>query len=293
VLLDAVSARQAGQAVTLDEGLRDAVRAVLADAGRDPAFAAEAMLLPSESLLAEAMEVVDPDVIHAVRGDMRALLGVALRDAFMAARETFGGTAADDVSGEAMARRAMRNAALGYLTAAGDDSLSAAQFAAASNMTDTLAALINLAEISTPARDQAFAAFYQKWRGNPLVLDKWFAVQARAGAADTLERVQGLTRHPDFDVKNPNRLRALIGAFTGNAAVFHEKAGAGYRLLADTIITVDALNAQIAARLTTALGNWRRYDGARQDLMRAQLERILAVPNLSSNSYEMASKALA
>ena len=121
-------------------------------------------------------------------------------------------------------------------------------------MTDTLAALTNLAEVPNADRDNAFAAFYAQWRSNPLVLDKWFAVQARSGAPDTLERVQALTRHPDFDLRNPNRVRALIGAFIGNPAQFHDVSGAGYQLLADTILTLDATNPQIAARLATALG---------------------------------------
>ena len=125
------------------------------------------------------------------------------------------------------------------------------------------------------------------------MLDKWFAVQARAGAPDTLARVQALLKHPDFDLKNPNRLRALVGAFTGNAVVFHDKSGAGYQLLADAVLQVDALNPQVAARLTTGLGTWRRFDDNRQAMMRAALERILAAEKLSHNTYEMASKALA
>ncbi len=114
-----------------------------------------------------------------------------------------------------------------------------------------------------------------------------------SGASDTLARVQALTQHPDFDLRNPNRVRALIGAFTGNPAKFHDASGAGYALLADTILTLDAMNPQIAARLATALGTWRRYDAARQALMKAQIERILAKEKLSHNTYEMASKALA
>jgi len=125
------------------------------------------------------------------------------------------------------------------------------------------------------------------------VLDKWFVVQARSGAPDTLDRVKELEKHPDFDMKNPNRVRSLIGAFTGNQARFHDKSGAGYKLLADTIIALDAKNPQIAARLCTTLGSWRRFDTARRNLMRENLERIMAVETLSHNTYEMASKALA
>ena len=160
-------------------------------------------------------------------------------------------------------------------------------------MTDTLAALSLLADTADSRREEALAAFYHRWRGNPLVLDKWFAVQARSSAPDTLERVRNLTRHPDFDIRNPNRLRALIGAFSGNVHVFHDRSGAGYRLLADAVIAVDPLNPQTAARLCTALGAWRRYDPARQALMQAELNRILGASDLSPNTYEMAAKAVA
>ena len=293
VLLDAVQARQAGQAFTLDAGLLEAVAATLRDAARDPAFAAEALLLPGETLLADAMSIVDPDAIRFVREAARQALGEALREDFFAVYAHFAAVAASDVSGHAIASRALKNAALAYLSAAGDNTLAGAQFLSGENMTDTLAALVNLAEVADERRDDAFASFYDQWHTNALVLDKWFSVQARAGAPDTLARVQALTRHKDFDLRNPNRVRALIGAFAANPAKFHEITGAGYQRLADTILMLDETNPQIAARLTTAMGSWRRYDAARQSLMKAQLERILAKEKLSPNTYEMASKALA
>jgi aminopeptidase N len=293
VLLDAISAYQTGAAFELDAGLRDAMAATLRDAARDPAFAAEALLLPAETLLAEEMEIVDPDAIRAVREAARAALGSALHAEFHQAYKEFGDADPLDISGAAMARRALKNTAMGYLTAAGDAKLAAAQFAAAQNMTDRLAALANLAETETEEREAALATFYTEWRGNPLVLDKWFAVQARAGAPDTLARVQSLLNHPDFDLRNPNRVRALVGAFTGNAAKFHDASGAGYRLLADIILRLDEKNPQIAARLATAMGAWRRFSSARQALMQAELQRILANERLSHNTYEMVAKALA
>ena len=293
VLLDAVQAHQAGQAFTLDAGLLEAVAATLRDAARDPAFAAEALLLPGETLLADAMSIVDPDAIRFVREAARQALGEALREDFFAVYAHFAAVAASDVSGHAIASRALKNAALAYLSAAGDNTLAGAQFLSGENMTDTLAALVNLAEVADERRDDAFASFYDQWHSNALVLDKWFSVQARAGAPDTLARVQALTRHKDFDLRNPNRVRALIGAFAANPSKFHEITGAGYQRLADTILMLDETNPQIAARLTTAMGSWRRYDAARQSLMKAQLERILAKEKLSPNTYEMASKALA
>jgi aminopeptidase N len=293
VLLDAVAAHQAGQIFTLDAGLLDAIAATLRDAQRDPAFAAEALLLPGEGLLADEMQVVDPDAIHAVREAARAALGNALRTEFAAAYAQFGNADPADHSGQAMAARALKNAALAYLTAAGDTELAAAQFTTSLTMTETLAALANLVEIPGPARQDALAAFYTNWHSTKLVLDKWFAVQARSSAPDTLSRVQALTRHKDFDMRNPNRVRALISNFTANPAKFHDASGAGYRLLADIVLLLDETNPQIAARLVTALGTWRRFAPARQAMMRAELERILARTKLSPNTYEMTSKALA
>jgi aminopeptidase N len=293
VLLDGIAAHQKGEAFKLDPALTEAIAGILRAAGEDPAFAAEAIILPGESLLADAMDVVDPDAIHAVRDAARAALGETLRDDFIAAVQTFSHVAPDDLSGLAMGSRAIKNAALGYLAADGDVAPAVVQFAADANMTDTLSALVILAETTSPKRDEALAAFYERWKSNPLVLDKWFSVQARSGAEDTLARVQKLTKHPDFDLKNPNRVRALIGAFAANQAKFHDKSGNGYELLADTIIALDAKNPQIAARLCTALGTWRRFDTARQALIKHQIERILAVETLSHNTYEMASKAIA
>ncbi|HYP62766.1 MAG TPA: aminopeptidase N [Acidocella sp.] len=292
-LLDEVAAQQKGRDFSLDAGLLEAIKATLATAVRDPAFAAEALLLPTESLLADEMAVVDPDAIHQVREAARHALGRALNEDFAAAYERFGHEEAGDKSGGAMAGRALKNAALAYLCAAGDTSRASAQFAAARNMTDTLAALTNLADRPGAARDEALSAFYARWRHTPLVLDKWFAVQARSNAPDTLARVQALTTHEQFDMRNPNRVRALIASFTGNPAKFHDASGAGYTLLSDMVLRLDATNPQIAARLATALGTWRRFDAARQELMRTALERILACDTLSRNTYEMASKALA
>lgn len=293
VLLDAIASYRADKLLTLDAGLLHALKSVLANAEADPAFAAEAILLPSETLLGDQMAVVDPDGIRYVREATRVALGKALNAEFNAVYSNYAKIDAADISGPVMAKRALKNAALAYLSAAGDAAPAAAQFAKAANMTDKLAAFVNLIEIPGAAREAAAKAFYDEWKDNPLVLDKWFAVQARSGATDTLARVQALTKHPDFELRNPNRVRSLIGAFSGNQAKFHDASGAGYRLLTDTIIALDERNPQIAARLATALGIWRRFDAPRQELMKAALERIIAVPTLSHNTYEMASKSLA
>ena len=163
----------------------------------------------------------------------------------------------------------------------------------ADNMTDSIAALAILTEIDGPERDAALEEFEGRWRDNEQVMDKWFALQAMASGPETLSRVQTLTKHHCFDIRNPNKVRSLIGAFAmANPVGFHAKDGSGYAFLADSVIELDSLNPQVAARMLGALGSWRRYGPDRQALMRAALERIVAVPVLSKDSYEIASKSL-
>ncbi len=155
-------------------------------------------------------------------------------------------------------------------------------------------ALAVLGSVDCPERTAALAAFHAAWHDDALVLDKWFAIQATSKLPDTLEAVRALARHADYDLRNPNRVRALVGSFAGgNPVRFHDASGGGYRFLADTIIALDPMNGQVAARMVSPLGQWRRVDVARQALMRTELQRILDVPNLTSNTFEMASKSLA
>lgn len=293
VLLDAIAMQQAGKTITLDVGLKEAFAATLRNAAKDPAFAAEALTLPSEALLADEMVVADPEAIHKARKAIREALGQALHEDFARLYQTFPSPAPDDISGKALGGRALRNAVLGYLCATGDTSHAAMQFSQAGNMTEKLAALTNLADFPGSIRDTALRDFFNEWQGNKNVVDKWFAVQARSNAPDTLTCVQELSAHPLMDIRSPNRVRALISAFTSNQSKFHDPSGAGYKLLADFVLRLDVTNPQVAARLVTALGLWRRFDSKRQSLMKAELERILSHEKLSSNTYELASKALA
>jgi aminopeptidase N len=160
-------------------------------------------------------------------------------------------------------------------------------------MTDRLAALGLLTNSRTAERETALAAFHARYRHDALVLDKWFATQALSTRADTLDQVIALSRHPDFSRTNPNRFRSLIGSFGANQARFHAADGAGYAFLADEVIAVDTINPQTAARMVQPLTRWRRFTAARADLMRAELQRILAQPDLSKDVYEVASKGLA
>jgi aminopeptidase N len=197
---------------------------------------------------------------------------------------------------DAVGRRALKNLCLGYLMELEDPEVRRvcmAQLQNADNMTDQLAALQMLANSGAGERDDALRLFERRWREDPLVLDKWFTAQATSHLGDTLERVRGLLRHPGFDVRNPNRVRALIGAFAhANPVRFHAADGAGYRFLGEQVLAIDPANPQVAARLLGAFGRWRRFDAQRQDLMRAQLEGILAEPGLSTDCYEVASKTL-
>ena len=159
-------------------------------------------------------------------------------------------------------------------------------------MTDRQGALVTLANGEDESRETALDIFYNRYRDNGLVLDKWFSTQALSQRDDTAEAVESLARHRDFTLANPNRARALVGAFGVNQRAFHAPGGRGYRFLADQLIALDKLNPQTAAKLLPPLGRWRRYDPARGQLMRAELERILAVPGLSKDLFEQASKSV-
>jgi aminopeptidase N len=298
ILLDRIADHQRGESpAPLDSDLIAAMRRILADGNRDPAFAAEALILPSEAFLADQLAVVDVDAIHAAREGARAALGEALAAEFATAYRDLADAGPYSIDGTSIGRRALRNACLAYLAAADPEkgaALALAQFEAGRNMTDVLAALTVLIDLDRPERAAALVRFYELWSHDDLVTDKWFALQARSSLPQTPDRVRELTRHPAFERKNPNRVRALVGTFAqANQLRFHDADGAGYILLADEVIALDPLNPTTAARLVQPLGSWRRHDAARQALMRREVERVLATPDLSKNTYEMVSKSLA
>jgi len=271
-----------------------AVGGTLRSNALDAAFKAEAILPPTESLVGDRMTVVDPDAIHSAREELRALLGAELGSELAGAQRS--SSSGDDLSGQAKGARRLRSIALGLLAAAdpaGGAKLAKAQFDAADNMTDRQGALAVLASLDAPEREEALSAFYDRHRNDPLVIDKWFAVQAMAQRPDTVEQVEKLARHIDFTPSNPNRLRSVGVVFGMNQWAFNNVSGRGYRFLADLILAADKLNPQVAARMVPPLGRWRRFDEVRQSLMRAQLERIVATEGLSKDVYEQASKSLA
>jgi aminopeptidase N len=297
VLLDMIPRWRRGETLTVEPALIEAMAANLANSEADPAFKAETLSLPGEAFLADQMPIADIDAIHAVRDTVRTAIGSALAVSFRSTYDHLADTGAYGIDGEAIGRRALRNTCLAYLVAGGDPDgvrLAKAQFDAAQNMTDVLAALGVLSMVDCAERGAALAAFHTAWRDDPLVLDKWFAIQAMSPLPNALDAVRALASHPDFDLRNPNRIRSLVGTFaSANQVRFHDVSGGGYRFLADTIIRLDPTNGQVAARMVSPLGQWRRVDPERKALMQAELRRILALPNLTTNTFEMASKSLA
>jgi aminopeptidase N len=297
ILLDLVAARQRGEALTSDPDLVERFRLNLAGQDRDPGFVAETLILPSEAFLAQQMTIVDIEAIHAAREFTRGTLGRALGREFAEAYERLTETGPYRPDSASIGRRALRNACLGYLAVAGSPEAVArakAQFDAGQNMTDVLAALGVLIDIDCPERRDALAAFYRGWRHDELVIDKWFMMQALSSLPGTLAECRALLSHPDYDSRNPNRVRALVNTLAqGNLLHFHDRSGTGYAFLADQVITIDAFNTTLAARLVQPLGAWRRQDAGRQALMKAELERVLSVSGLSKGTFEMASKSLA
>ena len=288
-LLSAMSGQSGGE-----EAVVEAVRETLENEALDPAFVAEAVLLPSESFVGDHMAVVDPEAVREAREALRLRLGETLEPQW---RSAYASNAANrfEYSPAAKGARRLKTVALGYLMASGAEdapALALRQFGQADNMTDRQGALAALANSEAPEREGALADFYERFRKDPLVLDKWFTVQALSSRNDTLDQVEKLARHPDFTLANPNRVRALVGAFASNQRAFHDSGGRGYRFLADMILAVDRINPQTAARFVPPLGRWRRFDEARQALIRAELERIVATPGLSKDVFEQASKSL-
>jgi aminopeptidase N len=273
----------------------EAVAATLRSNSLEPAFKGEAIQLPSEALIADRMEVVDPDAIHAAREALRRSLGTALSSDLLAAHRS-DGVDGDDLSPRAKGIRRLRTVALGLIAAADaaqGAALAKAQFDRADNMTDRQGALGILASLDAPERQAALDAFYDRFHDDALVLDKWFALQAAAQRADTVDQVLKLEKHADVTIGNPNRLRSLVGTFGGNQWAFHSPDGRGYRFLADMILAADRINPQVAARMVPPFGRWKRFEPNRSALMKAELERIVATPGLSKDVFEQVSKSLA
>lgn len=294
LMMRALVAGARGERMDTDAVVR-AIEATLKSNSLDPAFKAEAIMLPGEALIADRLDVVDPDAIHAAREALRSRLGTNLRDTLLSAHH-LGGVQGHDLTPSAKGIRRLRTVALSFLSA-GDEreaaKLAKTQFDAADNMTDRQGALGVLVSLQSPERQAALDAFYERFKDDALVIDKWFALQAAAQRPDTVDQVLRLAIHPDFNITNPNRLRALAGTFSVNHWAFHSADGRGYAFLADMILDADKINPQVAARMVPPLGRWRRYEPKRSAMMRTELERIAATPGLSRDVFEQVTKSLA
>lgn len=295
--------RAEGQALSVPDILTKAYSGVLASAlsddALDKAMVAQLLSLPTESFLIEQAAVAEVESIHAVREFLADGLARELQGQFSEVYAVNQTTSEFSVDAAAMAQRALKNLALSYLVRSGDErwlQTCQSQFATATNMTDQLAALrclVNSAtELGVELGQQALASFYQQWQQEPLVVDQWFVVQAACQLPSTLAQVKQLLDHRDFDIKNPNKVRSLIGVFCGqNHTGFHQKTGAGYEFLADQVLVLDKLNPQIASRLLTPLTRWSKFDAHRKQLMQVQLRRIKAEPSLSKDVFEIVEKS--
>jgi aminopeptidase N len=240
-------------------------------------------------------EKIDIDAIHAAREYTRLTLAKSLKPRLLALYNARLGADPTATDGAAMGNRALKNICLAYLGLLNDhaiDTLAFTQFKNAATMTDCMAALAVLSQRETLLRGEALHAFYEKWKDNDLILDKWFAVQAGADREGILDEVKKLMEHSAFTFTNPNKIYALVGTFCANLPHFHKSDGSGYHFLADVIIRLDALNPQVAGRRVNPLARWRDYAEPRASLMRGELERIANTPNISKNTLEVVQAGL-
>ena len=287
----------AGEQAAGEAAIIGAFASSLADTALDDAMRGELMVLPSETYLFEGMasgeRKADPGAIHAAREGLKAAIGTALAIELQALHARASGIALNDPS--ARGARKVKTQGLVFLAAAAPAlaaRLAAQQYDAADTMTDRQGALMVLCGLDCPERETRLAAFYDRYKDNALVVDKWFTLQALSLHPQVIAHVHALAQHPDFTLKNPNRVRSLHMALAGNPKGFHAASGEGYRMVADVILALDPINPQTAAKFVPALGRWRRIEPLRAALMKGQLERIMAAGNLSRDTFEQVSRSL-
>ena len=295
LILAAAEDLAAGRPAHWPQSFAAAAAQVLGQASADPAFAAEVLTLPGEATLAEEAATVDPDALHAARNGLRRFLAERLDSEWLRCYTSLAPHGAYQPTPAAAGRRALRNLCLGYLNELDDPqmrTLALHQFASADNMSDQFAALGTLAQQDCSERTEVLAAFYERWQDEALVVDKWLSVQASSRLPGTLAAMQSLLSHPAFDLHNPNKVYALINTFGNNHVRFHAADGSGYHFLAAQIGRLDAINPQVAARLTRRFDRWRRFDATRQGHARSALESLRAIDGLSSDVLEIVGRAL-
>lgn len=297
-ILSLLDAQQRQAAFGLEHEFISAYQAILTDNTLDHALRAEAMTLPSEADIAEVARPSDPEAIHTVREFIHATLAKALRLDLEALYADLHAQGQGDYSPDAVSigRRSLKNVCLAYLGRIQDDGIydtCLQQYRNAGNMTDAMAALAVLSKIDCPQREEALQHFHDRWQHDPLVMDKWFGLQATSSLPGTLQQVQTLMQHALFDIRNPNKVRALVGSFAmRNPLHFHAQDGSGYTFLTERVLELDAMNPQIASRMVRPLMNWRQYEPTRSAAMKAQLEQLKAHSGLSGDVYEIVSKSL-
>ncbi|HFE39374.1 MAG TPA: DUF3458 domain-containing protein, partial [Gammaproteobacteria bacterium] len=296
VILEMMEDRKAGRAMGVYVGITEAFAYVLSDKKADKSLITQALSIPNEILLAELFEKVDPDAIHEAREFLCDTIAKALEIDFLALYHENNLKTKYTFDAENVARRSLKNQCLAYLVRLNTDEakgLAMQQYRNADNMTDALAALSCLASVKCDERTEVLNDFYRNWKHDPLVIDKWFTIQARCTFPDTLEEIKQLVKHRDFDIKNPNKVRSVVGSLAfGNPSVFHQADGKSYEFLSDQIIALNDLNPQMAARMANAFSSWKRYDLDRQEKMKAALEKILAYKTLSKDVFEIVNKTL-
>jgi aminopeptidase N len=297
LLVDHVTALRAGGMARGDLDFLAALAAIFADPKLEPAFVAQVLIPPGETDIArEIGRDIDPDAIFRARSQMRAAFGAYLAEALFDRYRQLGSSApyAPDAAGAG--RRALRNVCLDLLLAAHEPdaiALAVRQYETADNMTDRLAALAALSQRDVPERAETLADFHARHGRDPLIVDKWLSLQAAIPEAATLDRVKALTTHAAFSFANPNRVRALIGAFAmANQSQFNRADGGGYEFLVDTVLALDPKNPQVAARLLSALKSWRVLEPSRRALAQAALRRVAAAPALSRDVRDITARAL-
>lgn len=285
------------QALQVPDFWLEAHRTILLDAKLNRALKTEILTLPSLHHLVELKKIVDIDAIYAVRNFLRTTLAIQLQGALLENYHAVATSERYEYTAEAVAKRSLKNLCLAYLVVGAASlgiELALKQWKNANNMTDAMGVMGALSHDAGEARKTILAEFYHRWQHDPLVLDKWFRIQASSELPDTLQNVKKLMQHPAFVITNPNKVYSLIGAFVmGNLIRFHDKHGAGYAFLAETVLQLNALNPQVASRMVKAFSNWQRFDVDRQNKIRLQLQRLLQEKHLSKDVFEIVSKCLA
>lgn len=303
IIHDLMQAYQEKTEVEIDPSLLEGLRIILNDHSLDEAMVALLLTLPSEAYLSEIASTIDVDAIQYARRQLEVSIANGLQDVFDARYQVLNDNSVYEATADAIAKRSLKNVVLHYLMLADSSHETTqvvescySQFATANNMTDTMAALKSLVNspsaLAADYQQKALDTFYNDWQHEALVVNQWLSVQAMVPQATTLDKVKALMQHDCFSIKNPNKVRALIGAFSQNLVAFHQASGDGYAFLAEQVIALNTINPQIAARIITPLTRWKKYDESRQVLMRACLEKIQQTPDLSKDVYEVVNKSL-